>query len=151
LFNNFTEGTMPAVIRAARNSSRRFVTTIPTPRRFLRCVACGTIKKERSYALCSECHKLNGQLDRGLFTCFARRADREAPEYSYRRHPEFEKACRIYARRQQRAQALAAIDSALPHYVRRISRTAGMAHHRIVSTGSNCATCRPLIRGPRPF
>jgi hypothetical protein len=121
LFNTFKEGTMPAVTRAARNSSRRFVTTIPTPRRFLRCVACGTIKKERSYALCSECYKLNGQLDRGLFTCFARRAERETPEYSYRRHPEFEKACRIYARRQQRAQALAAVDAALPRYVPRFS------------------------------
>lgn len=103
---------MPATTRAARH-----VTTIlPTPRRFLRCVACGTIKKERPYALCSECYKLNGTLDRGLFTCFARRADREGTQYSYRRHPEFEKACRIYAQRRQRERLAAATDIEMTRY-----------------------------------
>lgn len=93
---------MPATTHAARN----FKTVVPTPRRFLRCVACRTIKKERTYALCSECYKLNGTLDRGLFIHLARRAEREGVQYSYRSHPQFEKACRIYARRQQRARAV---------------------------------------------
>ena len=92
---------MPATTRAARS----FKTVVPTPRRFLRCVACRTIKKERTYALCSECYKLNGTLERGLFTYLARRAEREGVQYSYRNHPQFEKACRIYARRRQRARA----------------------------------------------
>jgi hypothetical protein len=100
------EGTMPATTRAARH----FKTILHTPRRFLRCVACHTIKKERTYALCSECYKLNGTLDRGLFTCFARRAERESAQYSYRRHPEFAKACRIYQRRRARARAAGATD-----------------------------------------
>ncbi|MGQ0814823.1 MAG: hypothetical protein ACT4O1_10210 [Gemmatimonadota bacterium] len=30
---------------------------------------------------------MNGTLDRGLFTQFARQADRETPQYSYRKHP----------------------------------------------------------------
>jgi hypothetical protein len=50
----FTENTMPATAQPTRNAARRFRTPIPTPRRFLRCISCGTIKKERSYALCSE-------------------------------------------------------------------------------------------------
>ena len=95
---------MPATTRAAR----QYTTTIPTPRRFLHCVACGTIKKERTYALCSECYKLNGCLAPRLFAYLARRAEREGPQYSYRRHPEFAKACRIYARRRQRTQQAAA-------------------------------------------
>ena len=97
---------MPAPTRTARY----FKTILPTPRRFLRCVACGTIKKERTYALCSECYKLNGTLDRGLFTRLARRADREDAQYSYRSHPDFEKACRIYQRRRERAGARGAQD-----------------------------------------
>ena len=97
---------MPATTRAARH----FKTILRTPRRFLRCVACRTIKKERPYALCSECYKLNGTLDRGLFTCFARRAEREGAQYSYRRHPEFTKACRIYQRRRAQARASGAAD-----------------------------------------
>lgn len=101
---------------ATTRATRQVRTTLPAPRRFLHCVACGTIKKERSYALCSECFKLNGQLDRGLFTHFARHTEREAVQYSYRRHPEFEKACRVYARRRQRAQAVAALDFQMPRY-----------------------------------
>jgi hypothetical protein len=106
---------MPATTRAARC----FKTILPTPRRFLRCVACGTVKKERTYALCSECYKLNGTLDRGLFTCFARQAERESAQYSYRRHPEFEKACRIYQRRRERACAEGGTEfQAIPRVVR---------------------------------
>lgn len=86
------------------------------PRRFLHCIACGTIKKERSYALCSECYKRNGRLERGWFTRLARKSDREAPQYSYQVHPEFKKACRIYARRLQRTKATRAIDTLIPRY-----------------------------------
>ena len=106
------ERTMPATTRTAHC----FKTVRPTPRRFLRCIACGTIKKERPYALCSECYKLNGTLEHGLFTRLARRAEREGKQYSYRSHPEFEKACRIYARRRQRERAEAEIDAYLPRY-----------------------------------
>ena len=107
---------MPATAQPTRTATRRFRTLIPTPRRFLRCISCGTIKKERSYALCSECYKLNGRLTPGLFVHVARHAERETPQYSYRRHPEFEKACRIYERRRQRAHTIAAIDNAVPQY-----------------------------------
>ena len=102
---------MPATTRAARQT-----TTLPTPRRFLRCVACGTIKKERGYALCAECFRLNGHLDRGLFTHLARHAERESTQYSYRSHPEFERACRVYARRRERARATAGVDVLVPAY-----------------------------------
>ena len=107
---------MPATAQPTRTASRRFRTLIPTPRRFVRCISCGTIKKERSYALCSECYKLNGRLDPGLFVHVARHAERETPQYSYRRHPEFEKACRIYERRRHRAHTIAPIDKAIPQY-----------------------------------
>lgn len=107
---------MPATARTTRNRLPRCTTPLPTPRRFLHCVACGTVKKERSYALCAECFRLNGALDRSLFICFARHAEREAPEYSYRTHPEFARACRIYARRRQKERALAAIDSLIPSH-----------------------------------
>lgn len=107
---------MPATTRTTRNRLPRCTTPIPTPRRFLHCVACGTVKKERPYALCAECFRLNGALDRSLFLCFARHAEREAPEYSYRTHPEFANACRIYVRRRQKARALAAIDALVPTY-----------------------------------
>ncbi len=108
---------MPATAQPTRKHSRSFRTPIQTPRRFLRCISCGTIKKERTYALCSECYKLNGNLERGLFLHVARNAEREAPQYSYRRHPQFEKACEIYARRMERAQAMAAFDRMFPRYV----------------------------------
>ena len=36
--------------------------SLPLPSRFLRCIACGTVKKERSYALCAECWRVNGTL-----------------------------------------------------------------------------------------
>jgi hypothetical protein len=107
---------MPATAQPTRNAARRFRTPIPTPRRFLRCISCGTIKKERSYALCAKCYKLNGRLTHGLFVHVARHAEREASQYSYRRHPEFAKACQVYERRRQRARAIAAIDSAIPSY-----------------------------------
>lgn len=110
---------MPATAqttRTSRDTRPSFTTPVPTPRRFLCCVACGTLKKERTYALCAECYKLNGALDRGLFLCFARHAERESPEYSYRRHPKFSQACRIYARRRQKARALAAIDALIPSH-----------------------------------
>ena len=103
---------MPATTRTARQAT----TTLPTPRRFLRCVACGTIKKERGYALCAECFRLNGHLDRCLFTHLARHAEREGAQYSYRKHPEFERACRVYERRRERARALADVESCLPEY-----------------------------------
>ncbi len=103
---------MPATTRAARQAT----TIVPTPRRFIHCVACGTIKKERSYALCAECYKLNGQLDRGLFTHLARHADRETVQYSYRSHPEFGRACRVYARRLMRVRETAAVDALVPTY-----------------------------------
>lgn len=108
---------MPATAQPTRNASRRLRTLIPTPRRFLRCISCGTIKKERTYALCSECYKLNGRLNPGLFLHVARNAEREAPQYSYRTHPQFGKACEIYARRMERAQAMAALDRVIPRYV----------------------------------
>ena len=55
-------------------------TLLPTPRRFLRCIACGTFKKERSYALCSECYRVNGTLLPGWFGRFSRLAEREGAE-----------------------------------------------------------------------
>src|SRR5690606_22421275 len=45
--------------------------------------------------------------------------EREGVQYSYRRHPEFEKACRIYQRRRERARSAGAADSYLtPRVVR---------------------------------
>lgn len=107
---------MPATAQPTRNAARRFRTLIPTPRRFLRCISCGTIKKERSYALCSECYKLNGRLTHALFVHVARHAEREGPQYSYRRHPEFPQACEVYERRRQRARAIEAIDRMISRY-----------------------------------
>jgi hypothetical protein len=107
---------MPATTRTTRPASRPEKAQLRTPRRFLHCLACGTIKKARSYALCAECYERNGRLERHWFVRLARKADREAPQYSYRVHPEFEKACRIYARRRQRAKAAAAIDRRIPRY-----------------------------------
>lgn len=105
--------------RSTRQAARPTKALLPTPRRFLHCIACGTVQKERSYALCSECYKRNGRLERGWFVRLARYADREAPQYSYRIHPQFQKACDIYARRRQRAEATAAIDALVPRYQRR--------------------------------
>lgn len=108
---------------ATRYTIPPFTTPVRNDRRFLHCVACGTIKKERSYALCSECYRVNGSLDRGFFTCFARHAVRETPEYSYRSHPEFEKASRIYARRRKREKVLAEFDARIPAFRYRPSST----------------------------
>jgi hypothetical protein len=94
-------------------------TLLPTPHRFLRCIACGTFKKERSYALCSECYRVNGTLPQGWFRRWARLADREGAEYSFRSHAQFGKAQRVYARRRQRAEARAALDATLPRLGRR--------------------------------
>lgn len=91
----------------------------PTPRRFLRCIACGTLKKERSYALCAECWRVNGTLPRAWFGRWARLAEREEAQVSYRTHPRFAKAARVYARRRQRAEALAAGYAAMPRLGRR--------------------------------
>jgi hypothetical protein len=113
----------------ATRAARQFKTILPTPRRFLRCVACRTIKKERTYALCSECYKVNGTLDRGLFTCFARHAEREGVQYSYRRHPEFEKACRIYQRRRERARGAGAADFYVAPQVMRVSDSRDRYQH----------------------
>ena len=60
-----------------RTSPKPVKTPVPTPRRFLRCIACGTTKKERSYALCAECFRLNGTLPPSWFRCFAAKAERE--------------------------------------------------------------------------
>lgn len=68
---------------ATRYAIPPFTTPVRNDRRFLHCVACGTIKKERSYALCSECYRVNGSLDRGLFTCLARHAIRETGEHVF--------------------------------------------------------------------
>jgi hypothetical protein len=89
-------------------------TPMPTPKRFLRCLACGTWKKERGYALCAECFRTNGTLPRAWFVRWMRQAERETEQCSFRRDPRFGKACRVYARRQQRRQALEAIEAALP-------------------------------------
>ena len=50
-----------------RQQTPNGTTLLPTPRRFLRCIACGTLKKERSYALCSECYRVNGTLPTAWF------------------------------------------------------------------------------------
>ena len=94
-------------------------TPIRTPRRFVRCIACSTIKKERSYSLCSECYRQNGLLSPAWFGCWIRHTEREETQYSYRNDPRFARACRIYARRRRRAEAQAAIDAALPQLRRR--------------------------------
>jgi hypothetical protein len=107
---------MQATAQPTCKSFRTFKTIVPTPRRFLRCISCGTIKKERSYALCAECYKLNGRLAPAVFLHVARHAERETPQYSYRKHPQFQKACDVYARRRQRAQAMASVDFSLPRY-----------------------------------
>ena len=113
------ETPMTTTSRTSRNASAPVKTPIPTPRRFLRCIGCGTVKKERSYALCSECYRATGTLPKPWFACFVRHADREAPQYSYRNDPRFEQACRVYARRRQRAEKAAAIDAQLPKLPRR--------------------------------
>jgi len=89
-------------------------TPIPTPRRFLRCLACGTVKKERSYALCSECFRQNGTLPRSWFCCWMRHAEREGAQVSFRNDPRFAQACRVLARRRWQREARAALDATLP-------------------------------------
>jgi hypothetical protein len=111
---------MTTTSRTSRTASSPVKTPIRTPKRFLRCISCGTLKKERSYALCAECYRTNGKLTPAWFACFIRHADREETQYSYRDDPRFEKACRVYARRRQRARAQAEMDARLP----RLSRSA---------------------------
>lgn len=105
---------MSTTTRRSRNGSAPRTTPIPTPKRFVRCIACGTWKKERAYALCAECWRVNGTLSRAEFLRAARQAEREGEQVSYRSDPRFERACRVYARRRQRREALAALDAALP-------------------------------------
>ncbi|HEU4752540.1 MAG TPA: hypothetical protein VFU47_05475 [Armatimonadota bacterium] len=105
---------MTTTSRTRRYAAAPVKTPVSTPRRFLRCISCGTLKKERSYALCAECYRTSGALPRSWFVCFVRHADREAPQYSFRNDPRFEQACRVYARRRQRAEKAAALDSLLP-------------------------------------
>lgn len=122
---------------ATRYAIPPFTIPVRNDRRFLHCVACGTIKKERSYALCSECYRVNGSLDRGLFTCFARRAVRETPEYSYRSHPEFDKACGIYARRWKREKALAEFNAQIPAWPSSLDRRGRYAQEPYDGLGSH--------------
>jgi hypothetical protein len=105
---------MTTTSRNSRNVSAPVRTPTHTPRRFIRCISCGTLKKERSYALCAECYRTSGTLPRSWFACLSRHAEREAPQYSYREDPRFEQACRVYARRRQRAEKAAAMDALLP-------------------------------------
>ena len=85
---------MTTTSRTSRNASAPVKTPTRTPKRFLRCIGCGTVKKERSYALCAECYRTSGTLPKPWFACFIRHADREEPQYSYRNDPRFEQACR---------------------------------------------------------
>jgi hypothetical protein len=110
---------MSTTSRTSRNAAAPVKTPTGTPKRFLRCISCGTIKKERAYALCAECYRVSGTLPKPWFTCFARVAEREATQYSYRNDRRFEQACRVYGRRRQRAERVAAIDSLLPEIRRR--------------------------------
>jgi hypothetical protein len=95
-------------------TARVIRTAMPTPKRFLRCLACGTWKKERGYALCAACFRTNGTLPRAWFACWMRPAERETQQCSFRRDPRFPKACRVYARRRVRREALAAVEALLP-------------------------------------
>lgn len=110
---------MTTTRRTSQNTAAPVTTLIRTPKRFLRCVACGTTKKERSYALCAECFRTNGTLSSAWFRCWMRHAEREGAQYSFRNDPRFEKACRVYARRRRRADATAAVDALLPPTRRR--------------------------------
>ena len=110
---------MTTTSRSRQSASALVKTPIPTPRRFLTCISCGTIKKERSYALCSECYRMSGALPKAWFSCFLRHAVREAPQYSYRNDPRFEQACRVYARRRQKMEMASTLDALLPTLRRR--------------------------------
>ncbi len=99
---------------AASTRTAAVRTPIPTPRRFLRCLTCGTVKKERSYALCSECFRQNGTLPRGWFCRWMRHAEREGAQVSFRNDPRFAQACRVQARRRRQREARAALDATLP-------------------------------------
>lgn len=117
---------MTTTARTSRNAAAPVKTPVPAPRRFLRCVACGTIKKERAYALCAECFRLNGTLPPNWFRCFAHLAERETEQYSYRNDPRFGKAARIYGQRRRRAEDRAALDRLMP----RLGRTTKDARDR---------------------
>jgi hypothetical protein len=110
---------MTTTSRTSRSASAPVKTPTGTPQRFIRCISCGTTKKERSYALCAECYRTNGALPKAWFACFIRHAVREAPQYSYRNDPRFQQACRVYARRQKQARKVAALDALLPTLRRR--------------------------------
>lgn len=105
-----------------RTPAAPITTRMPMPRRFLRCIACGSWKKERSYALCSECFRINGRLAPAEFARDARLTEREGAQVSFRRDPRFGQACRVYARRRQEREARAALDAALPRPGRRAVR-----------------------------
>jgi hypothetical protein len=105
---------MATTTRTTRSAAAPIKTAVPTPKRFLCCIACGTWKKERSYALCAECFRVNGKLSPAWFRCFVRHVEREEAQYSFRSDPRFGKACRIYARRRQRREAQAATLALLP-------------------------------------
>ena len=113
--------------RTSQSSAAPVKTLVPTPRRFLRCVACGTIKKERPYALCAECFRLNGTLPPSWFRCFSHLAEREAEQYSYCNDPRFGKAVRVYGQRRRRAESRAALDRGMP----RLGRTTKDARDRL--------------------
>lgn len=102
--NATTTRTQPAPVK----------TLVPTPKRFLFCIACGTWKKERAYALCAECFRQNGTLSPAWFGCWIRHTDREEAQYSFRNDPRFAQAGRVYARRRQRRETVAALDALLP-------------------------------------
>jgi hypothetical protein len=110
---------MSTTSRTRRYAAAPVKTPCSTPQRFLRCISCGTLKKERSYALCAECYRTSGTLPRSWFACFVCHTDREAPQHSYRNDPRFERACRAYTRRRQRAEKAAALDALLPPIRRR--------------------------------
>jgi hypothetical protein len=105
---------MPSTAQTRCTTAAPVTTPIPTPRRFLRCLACGTVKKERSYALCSECFRQNGTLPRAWFTCWMRHTEREGAQVSFRNDPRFPQACRVLARRRRQREARAALDATLP-------------------------------------
>lgn len=114
---------MPATTRR-RQPSPTGTKIQPTPRRFLRCLACGTVKKERGYALCAECWRVNGTLPRHWFGRWAKLAEREGVQRSYRGHPRFGKAARIYASRRRRAEQRAAREAGMPRLGRRVRERA---------------------------
>ena len=61
----------------------------------------------------------NGTLPQAWFGRWARLAEREEAAYSFRNHPQFGKAQRVYARRRQQAEAPATLDAMPPKLGRR--------------------------------